>query len=105
MPSEVTSAPQQSSPAPLRFGILGAARIGPEGLIKPAQSHPEVTVTAVACRDPVRGTRYAKKWNIPKVYAGPQGYHELIADPDVDAFLTRMLLTILNEGKGGWKRY
>ncbi|KAI0775201.1 NAD-P-binding protein [Trametes elegans] len=72
-------------PAPVRFGILGAARIGPDALIKPAQSHPGAVVAAVACRDAARGTKYARKHSIPKTYGGPQAYQELISDPEIDA--------------------
>src|SRR5439155_1308784 len=39
---------------PLRFGILGAARIAPMALVRPARRVPEATVLAVAARDPVR---------------------------------------------------
>ncbi|KAI9060639.1 NAD-P-binding protein [Trametes sanguinea] len=77
-------APTETASAPIRFGILGAARIGPNALLKPAQSHPEVTITAVACRDAAKGARYAKQWNIPKTYSGTTAYHELIADPEID---------------------
>ncbi|KAI0331907.1 NAD-P-binding protein [Cubamyces sp. BRFM 1775] len=72
------------SPGPLRIGILGAARIAPNALIKPAQSHPDVAVTAVACRDAARGTRYARKWGITRTFSGPNAYHELVADPEID---------------------
>jgi len=36
--------------APLRIGILGAARIAPLALIKPAKENAEVVVAAVAAR-------------------------------------------------------
>ncbi|OSD06580.1 NAD-P-binding protein [Trametes coccinea BRFM310] len=78
-------APAETASTPIRFGILGAARIGPNALLKPAQSHPEVTIAAVACRDAAKGARYAKQWNIPKTYAGPKAYNELLADPEIDA--------------------
>ena len=55
---------------PLRFGILGAARIGPDALLTPAKSHPDVSVTAVACRDKARGDKYAKAHGIAKVHGG-----------------------------------
>ncbi|CDO73710.1 hypothetical protein BN946_scf185015.g38 [Trametes cinnabarina] len=84
--SESQAADEQAGQdRPVRFGILGAARIGPNGLLKPAQSHPEAVVTTVACRDAAKGARYAKKWGIPKTYAGPKAYHDLIADPEIDA--------------------
>ncbi|KAL1949493.1 hypothetical protein VTO73DRAFT_8374 [Trametes versicolor] len=69
----------------LRFGILGAARIAPEALLNPAKTHPEVSITAVACRDQKRGVQFARKHNIPKTFTGPKAYQDLIADPDIDA--------------------
>ncbi|KAI8969882.1 NAD-P-binding protein [Trametes punicea] len=70
---------------PLRFGILGAARIAPDALINPAKSHPEVVVSGVACRDPARGAKYAKTHGIPKVYTGSNAYQELLEDEEIDA--------------------
>jgi predicted dehydrogenase len=66
----------------LRVGPLGAARITPAALIKPARLVPEVTVTAVAARDPDRARRFATRHGIPVVH---DSYEELIADPGVDA--------------------
>ena len=60
--------------SPLRFGMLGAARIGPAALLIPAESHEDVVVTAVACRDDKRGRRYASSHKIPKAYTGPGAY-------------------------------
>ena len=45
----------------LRFGILGAARIAPAALVKPASRVPGVAVSAVAARDPERAARFARK--------------------------------------------
>lgn len=64
----------QSDSEKIRFGILGAARIAPLALISPAISHPEVAVYAVAARDERRASDYAKKYGIPKVYGGINGY-------------------------------
>ncbi|KAI0635939.1 NAD-P-binding protein [Trametes polyzona] len=80
MPSHVTD----KAESPLRFGILGAARVGPDALFTPAKTHPEVAVTAVACRDQARGSKYAQKHSIPKVFSGPQAYFDLVADPNID---------------------
>ena len=66
----------------LRVGTLGAARITPAALIKPARLMPEVTVTAVAARDPERARRFAAQHGIATVHGS---YEELLADPDVDA--------------------
>ncbi|MCU1454992.1 MAG: binding oxidoreductase [Acidimicrobiales bacterium] len=66
----------------LRIGVLGAARIAPMALIKPAQANPEVDVVAVAARDKDRAQAFATKHGIPKVH---DSYDALIADPDIDA--------------------
>jgi len=66
----------------LRMGTLGAARITPKALIEPARAVPEVTVTAVAARDPQRARAFAAKHGVARVH---DSYEALIADPDVDA--------------------
>jgi predicted dehydrogenase len=66
----------------LRIGTLGAARITPGALLKPARQIPEVTVAAVAARDPERARRFAAKHRIRRVH---DSYQELIEDPGVDA--------------------
>ena len=68
--------------APVRIGILGAARIAPAALIKPARDNPEVVVVAVAARDGDRARAFATKHGIARAHAS---YEALIADPDVDA--------------------
>ena len=67
---------------PLRIGTLGAARITPSALVRPARRVPEVTVTAIAARDPARARRFAARHGIPRVH---DSYQALIADPDLDA--------------------
>ncbi|KAI0394973.1 hypothetical protein F5Y17DRAFT_465961 [Xylariaceae sp. FL0594] len=66
---------------PLRFGILGAADIGPAALIQPAKSHPDVVVHAVAARDPAKAEAYAQKHGIPTV---AQTYQDILDDPSID---------------------
>ncbi len=68
--------------APLRIGILGAARIAPHALISPAAHNPEVVVAAVAARDTARAREFAHKHGIPRVFGS---YQELITTPDLDA--------------------
>lgn len=51
----------------MRIGLLGAARIAPNALIKPARSVPGVEVTAIAARDRGRAEAFAAKHGIPKV--------------------------------------
>ncbi|KDQ61328.1 hypothetical protein JAAARDRAFT_30745 [Jaapia argillacea MUCL 33604] len=69
---------------PIKFGILGAARIAPIALIDPCKSHPEAEVYAVAARDQAKAEAFAKKHSIPKVYSGSNGYQALVEDPEVD---------------------
>jgi predicted dehydrogenase len=71
-----------ASNARLRIGILGAARIAPLALLRPARSVPELEVLAVAARDEGRARRFAARHGIARVHAG---YAELLADPELDA--------------------
>ncbi len=66
---------------PLRFGILGAALIAPDALIKPAQMVDDAEVVAIAARDPARAREFAAKHGIPRVLAS---YADVISDPAVD---------------------
>jgi predicted dehydrogenase len=66
---------------PIRFGILGAARIAPDALIKAAHNVPEVEVVAIAARDPKRAREFAAANGIPRVLAT---YDDLVNDPDLD---------------------
>jgi predicted dehydrogenase len=64
-----------------RIGLLGASRIAPPAVIKPAADDPNFEVTAVAARDKGRASAYAAEHGIPAV---ADGYAELIARDDVD---------------------
>ena len=68
--------------APVRIGVLGAAKIAPAALIKPARKVDEVEVTAIAARDRAKAERFAARHGIPNVH---DGYHALIDDPSIDA--------------------
>src|SRR5215467_4914081 len=68
--------------APVRIGILGAARIAPAAVIKPAQTVGDAMIGAVAARDRTRADAFASKHGIPRVHAS---YADLVADPDLDA--------------------
>jgi predicted dehydrogenase len=67
---------------PLRIGTLGAARITPMALVRPARAVPGVLVAAVAARDPERARRFAERHGVPRVHGS---YEALIADPEIDA--------------------
>jgi predicted dehydrogenase len=79
----------------LRIGILGAAAIAPQALVKPAARVPEVTVAAVAARDQRRARRFADRHGIPRVYAS---YAELVASDELDA----VYIPLPNGLHGAW---
>lgn len=85
------------STAALRIGVLGAARITPEALLKPAAANPEVVVNAVAARDIGRARAFAAKHGIGRVH---DSYNVLIADPEVDAIYN----PLPNHLHGRWTR-
>jgi len=66
----------------LRIGILGAARIAPMALVRPARQVPEAMVVAVAARAVARAQKFATKQGIPRVHSS---YDALLADPEIDA--------------------
>jgi predicted dehydrogenase len=66
----------------VRIGVLGAARIAPSALIRPAASNLEVEVVAVAARDQQRAERFAAEHHLAKAYGS---YQQLLADPEMDA--------------------
>ncbi|HEY3669882.1 MAG TPA: Gfo/Idh/MocA family oxidoreductase [Acidimicrobiia bacterium] len=66
----------------VRFGVLGAARITPAAIVKPARNSTEAEVVGVAARDRARADAFASKHGIPRVY---DTYADLLADPDLDA--------------------
>jgi len=61
---------------------LGAARIAPQAIIKPAAASDEASVVAVAARDRAKAEAFANKHDIPNVH---DSYAALIADPEIDA--------------------
>jgi predicted dehydrogenase len=66
----------------LRIGILGAAKIAPTALVKPAKRTKRATVVAVAARDRERAVAFASKHHIERVH---DSYAELLSDPEIDA--------------------
>jgi predicted dehydrogenase len=67
---------------PLRIGTLGAARITPAALVRPAARRGDAVVVAVAARDRAKAERFAARRKIPKVH---DSYAALLDDPDVEA--------------------
>lgn len=53
----------------LRVGVLGAARITPMALIRPARAVSDVVVAAVAAREPARAAAFAAKHGVARAHA------------------------------------
>jgi predicted dehydrogenase len=66
----------------VRIGILGAARIAPSALIRPAHRTGRATVAAIAARDRAKADAFARKHKIDVVY---DSYRALVDDPALDA--------------------
>ena len=66
----------------VRWGILGAAKIGLVKVIPAMQKSELCEIAAIASRDLSKATDAAAKLGIPKAYGS---YEELVADPDIDA--------------------
>jgi predicted dehydrogenase len=81
----------------VQIGVLGAARIAPLALIKPAKENPDVVVAAVAARDASRARAFAAKHGIGRVH---DSYGALLADPDLDA----VYIPLPNGLHGQWTR-
>jgi predicted dehydrogenase len=83
--------------APLKIGILGAARIADDGIIDPARALGHRLV-AVAARDRVRAEAFAEQRGIERVH---QMYADVIEDPDVDLVYN----PLVNSLHARWNRY
>jgi predicted dehydrogenase len=66
----------------VRIGILGAARIAPNAVVKPAAHNPEAEIVAVAARQKPRAEAFATKHSIARV---GDSYQALLDDQQVDA--------------------
>jgi len=66
---------------PLRFGILGAARIAPKALTQPAQTMSSIELTRIAARDTARAEAFAAEHGVGAV---SDSYETLISADDVD---------------------
>ena len=71
----------------VRFGLLGAAKVAPHGLLYPAAMIESATVVAVGARDPSRARRLASKWGIPR----SGDYASVLSDPVVEAVYIPLL--------------
>lgn len=67
--------------APLRIGIIGAARVAVYAMVAPVAANSRADIIGIAARDPLRAKEFAETHKIAKAY---RSYDELIADPNVD---------------------
>lgn len=72
----------QDTPTPLRIGILGAARITPMALVRPARAVPEVVLAGVAAREPQRAGDFAIKYRVERAYPS---YDAMLRAKDIEA--------------------
>ncbi|WP_374314714.1 Gfo/Idh/MocA family protein [Microbacterium sp.] len=68
------------SSAPVGIGVLGAARIAPDGIVIPAQATGSRLI-AIAARDTARARAFAERHGVARVY---DGYDDVIGDEDVE---------------------
>ncbi|MBN3807406.1 Gfo/Idh/MocA family oxidoreductase [Paraburkholderia sp. Ac-20336] len=66
---------------PLRFGVLGAAKIA-RSFIAGVASSPLIDVVAVASRDLEKARQFASEVGVPRAHGS---YEALLADPDIEA--------------------
>lgn len=67
---------------PIRWGVLGVAKIAVEKVIPAMQRGTHCTIAAIASRDAARARDAAGRLGISKSYGS---YDDLLADPDIDA--------------------
>lgn len=71
-----------SSPPPLRWGILGCARITRRGLVPGIARSSGSRLVALASRDGATARAWAEEFQVPRSY---DSYEAVIADPEVQA--------------------
>jgi predicted dehydrogenase len=74
--------PDPGIEGPLRFGVLGTARVAPQALLQPAGRSPGVAVEVIAARSRDRALAFASAHAIPRAHGS---YAELLADDRIDA--------------------
>src|SRR5262245_30272079 len=67
---------------PVRFGVIGPARIAMEKVIPAMQKSANCRIVAIASRDPARAEAAAKAFGIPRAYGS---YEAMLQDPEIEA--------------------
>ncbi len=73
---------EETNDSPLRIGILGAARIAPMSIIRPAAEVAEAEVFGVAARVAARAGDFQVKHGLPRAYPS---YDAMLASDEIDA--------------------
>lgn len=71
-----------TTPVPLRWGILGCARICRRGILPGLRKARLGQAVAIASRDLATAQEWANEFRVPRAYGS---YEDIIADPSVDA--------------------
>jgi predicted dehydrogenase len=79
---------------PVKFGVLGAAKIAPTALINPSKLGDEARAVVVAARDFERAQRFAAEHQIPRV---ARSYEEVVNDPEVDVVYNPLPMNLHKE--------
>lgn len=84
LPASLVPGSRRHPGAPIRIGVLGAARIAPFALFKHVAAVPGVEIAAIAeeYQSFAKTLAYAREHRIPKVY---RRFGKLLADPTIDA--------------------
>ena len=73
---------EQSTKAPLRIGILGAARIAPVSLVRPAREVAGAEAYGVAARTPARAGDFQVKHGLARAFPN---YDAMLSSDEIDA--------------------
>ncbi|KAL1940282.1 hypothetical protein VTO73DRAFT_9234 [Trametes versicolor] len=85
------------SPDALCIGVLSTAMINAAAILRPALSHGDVLISAIASRNLKQAQDDAAKYGIPKAYGS---YDELLNEPGIDA----VYISLPNGLHGKWAK-
>ena len=89
------SRPKTMTTTPLRWGLLGTARIN-RALIPAIRAAARSRLVGVASRDLARADAYAREWGIPRTFGS---YEAMLADPDIDVSTCRCRIICTLSGR------
>ena len=78
----------------IRFGVLGAAKISPNALVKPCEDEDRAEIHCVAARDKERAGEFAAEHGIAVVH---NNYSDVINDPAINAVYNPLPISMHHE--------